>query len=126
MRLSNSQDVSLIQRVLMTLVPRLIMNDGFSIDSSITCSELFRVSWVNLGYIADDRRQNLKPKFAQVPEPSDFAYGVYLGAHSTFNLPTSWPLQDIRSLQSCLALVQHPCIAPSIYIAHTIALRLHG
>jgi len=48
-RLSDSQDVSLIQRVLMTLVLRLIMNDGFSFDSSITCSELFRVSWVNLG-----------------------------------------------------------------------------
>ena len=56
------------------------MNDGFSFDSSITCSELFRVSWVNLGYIAGDRRQNLKPKFAQVPEDSDFTYGVYLVA----------------------------------------------
>jgi len=33
-RLSNSQDVSLIQRVLMTLVLRLIMNDGFSFDSA--------------------------------------------------------------------------------------------
>ena len=56
------------------------MNDGFSFDSSITCSELFRVSWVNLGYIAGDRRQNLKPKFAQVPEQSDFTYGVYFVA----------------------------------------------
>ena len=56
------------------------MNDGFSFDSSITCSELFSVSWVNLGYIAGDRRQNLKPKFAQVPEQSDFTYGVYLVA----------------------------------------------
>jgi len=36
----------------MTLVLWLIMNDGFSFDSSITCSELLRVSWVNLGYIA--------------------------------------------------------------------------
>jgi len=71
-RLSNSQDVSLIQRVLMTLVLRLIMIDGFSFDSSITCSELFRVSWVNLGYIASDRRQNLKPKFAHVHEESEF------------------------------------------------------
>jgi len=44
----------------MTLVLWLIMNDGFSFDSSITCSELSRVSWVNLGYIAGDRRQNLK------------------------------------------------------------------
>jgi len=54
------------------------MNDGFSFDSAITCSELFRVSWVNLGCIAGDRCQNLKPKFAQVPEQSDFTYGVYL------------------------------------------------
>ena len=80
MRLRNSQAVSLLQRVLMTLVLRLIMNKGFSFDSSITCSELFRVSWVNLGYIADDRRQNWKPKFAQVPEKSDFTYSVYLVA----------------------------------------------
>jgi len=64
----------------MTLVLSLIMNDGFSFDSSITCSELFRVSWVNLGYIAGDRRQNLKPKLAQVPEQSDSIYGVYLVA----------------------------------------------
>jgi len=38
--LSNSQDVSLIQRVLMTLVLRLIMNDGFSFDS---VNRVFRV-----------------------------------------------------------------------------------
>jgi len=56
------------------------MNDGFSFDSSITCSEVSRVSWVNLEYIAGDRRQNLKPKFAQVSEQSDFTYGVYLVA----------------------------------------------
>ena len=42
----------------MTLVLRLIMNDGFSFDSSITCSELFRVSWVNLGNIAGDQNRN--------------------------------------------------------------------
>ena len=36
-----------------------------------------------------------------------------------------WPLQDIRSLQSFLALVNHPCIAPSICFAHTIAILLH-
>jgi len=28
--------------------------------------------------IAGDRRQNLKPNFAQVPEKSDLTYGVYL------------------------------------------------
>jgi len=76
-----SQAVSLIQHVLMTLVLRLIMNNGFGFDSFlITCSELFRVSWVNLGYISGDRRQNLTPKFAQVPEQSDSTYGVYLVA----------------------------------------------
>ena len=53
MRISNSRAVSLIQRVLMTLVLRLIVNDGFSFDSSIACPEFFRVSWVNTG----DRRQ---------------------------------------------------------------------
>jgi len=37
----------------------------------------------------------------------------------------AWPLQDIRSLQSFLALVNHPCIAPSICFAHTIAILLH-
>jgi len=58
----------------------LIMNAGFSFDSSITCSELFRVSWVNIGYIAGDRHQNLKPKFAQVPEQSEFTYSAYLVA----------------------------------------------
>ena len=42
MRLSNSQAASLIQRVLMTLMLRLKMNDGFSFDSSIACSEFFR------------------------------------------------------------------------------------
>ena len=33
-----------------------------------------------------------------------------------------WPLQGIRSLQSNLPLFNHPCIAPSICIAHTIAI----
>jgi len=40
-------DVSLSQRVLIALMLRLIMNDGFSFDLSIACSEFFRVSWVN-------------------------------------------------------------------------------
>jgi len=44
--LSISQDVSLLQRVLITLMLRLIMNDDFSFDSSIARSEFFRVSWV--------------------------------------------------------------------------------
>jgi len=54
------------------------MNDGFSFDSSITCSECFRVVWVTLGYIAGDRRQNLKPKFAPVPAQIKVTYSVYL------------------------------------------------
>jgi len=61
------------------------MNDGFSFDFLITCSDLLRVLWVNLGYIAGDRRQNLKPKFAQVPEQSDFTYGVYFVTAEHFN-----------------------------------------
>jgi len=40
-RLSNSQAVSLIQHVLMTLVLRLIMNHGFSFDFSIACTNDF-------------------------------------------------------------------------------------
>jgi len=39
-RLSNSQAVSLIQRVLMTLALRLIINGGFSFD---TANRVFRV-----------------------------------------------------------------------------------
>jgi len=46
-RLRNSQDGSLIQRVLMTVVLRLIMNDGSSFDSSIAGSEFFQVARVN-------------------------------------------------------------------------------
>jgi len=64
----------------MTLELWLIMNDSFSFGSSITCPDLFRVSWVNLGNIAGDRRQNLKPKFAQVPEQSECTYSAYLAA----------------------------------------------
>jgi len=56
------------------------MNDRFSFDYSVTCSELFRVAWINLGYIAGDCRQNSKPKFAQVPEQSEFTYNAYLVA----------------------------------------------
>jgi len=39
---------------------------------------------------------------------------------------TSWPLQEIRSLQSFLAIFNLPDIAPSIRIAHTIAMRMHN
>jgi len=62
------------QIVLITLVLRRVLNDGFSFESSITCSELFRDSWVTSGQIAGDRRQCLKTNFAQVPEQSAFTY----------------------------------------------------
>ena len=80
MRLSTPKQPFYNQTVLMALVLCLIMNDGLSFDSSITCSELFRIAWVTLGYIAGGRRQNLKPKFAPVPEQSEFTYGAYLVA----------------------------------------------
>ena len=80
MRLSNSQAVSLIQRVLMTLVLRLIMNDGFSFDSSIACSEFFRVPWVNRWLSPSKVQQNVTTKLAHVHEQSEFAYGGYLVA----------------------------------------------
>ena len=54
---------------------------------------------------------------------------TYLAASSciglTLNPAVFWPLQDIRSHQSFLALVNHPVIAPSICIAQTIATLLH-
>jgi len=44
---------------------------------------LFRIvpgSWINLGYIAGDRRHNLKPKLAQVPAQSELNHSGYLVA----------------------------------------------
>ena len=79
-RLSNSQDVSLIQRVLITLVLRLIMNDGFSFDSSIACSEFFRISWVHRGRSPSKVQQNVATKLAHIQEQSEFTYGAYLVA----------------------------------------------
>jgi len=75
-RLSNSQAVSLIQRVLL----RLIMNDGFSFDSSIACSEFFRVAWVNRWRSPSKVQQNVTTKLAHVHEQSEFTYGGYLVA----------------------------------------------
>ena len=80
MRLSNSQDVSLIQHVLMTLVLRLILNDGFNFDSSIACSEFFRVSWVNRWFSPSEVQENVTTKLAHVHEQSEFTYGGYLVA----------------------------------------------
>jgi len=51
---------------------------------------------------------------------------LYMYAILRFNRNTICPLQDIRSLQSFLALVNHPFVAPSICIAHTTAMLLHA
>ena len=72
MRLSNSQAVSLIQRVLMTLVLRLIMNGGFSFDSA---NRVFRVLPGFMGkplVIAVKFQQNVTTKLAHVHEQSEF------------------------------------------------------
>jgi len=79
-RLSNSQDVSLIQRVLMTLERRLIMNDGFSFDCSIACSEIFQVSWANRLSSPSEVQYNVTTKLAHVHEQSEFTYGGYVVA----------------------------------------------
>ena len=80
MRRSQLKQLFHHQTILITLVLRLITNDGFSSDSSIAGSALFRVAWVHLGYIAGDRRQNLNSKLAQVPEQSEFTYSAYFVA----------------------------------------------
>ena len=80
MRPSKPKQLFYNQTVLITFVLRLIVKDGFSFDSSITCSELFRVAWVKLGQIAGYRRQNSKTKLAQVPEQSKFTPGGSLVA----------------------------------------------
>jgi len=79
-RLSNSQDVSLIQRVLITLVLRLLINHGFSFDSSVACSVFFRVSWVNRWGSPSGAQQNVTTNLAHVHEQSEFTYGGYLVA----------------------------------------------
>jgi len=78
--LSNSQDVSRIQRVLIILMLRLIMNDGFSFDSSIARYEFFRISWVNRWWSPSEVQQNVTTKLAHVHEQSEFTYGAYLVA----------------------------------------------
>jgi len=56
-RLSNSQAVSLIQRVLMTLVLRLLMNGGFNFGSA---NRVFRVlpGFMGKSLVTSDRRQS--------------------------------------------------------------------
>ena len=79
MRLSNSQAVSLIQRVLKTLGLRLIMNDGFSFDSA---NRVFRVLpgfiRVLLGFMGESLviavkfQQIVTTKLAHVHKQSEF------------------------------------------------------
>ena len=96
-RLSNSQAVSLIQHVLMTLVLRLIMNGGFISTRPIACSEFFRVSWVNRWGSPSEVQHNVTTKVAHVQEQSEFTYGGYLVAaehlqrHSATAHAGRWP-----------------------------------
>jgi len=62
-----------MQRVLMTLVLRLIMNDGFSYDS---VNRVFRVlpGFMVKALVIAVRRQNVTTKLAQVPEQSEFTH----------------------------------------------------
>jgi len=76
-RLSNSQAVSLIQHVLMTLVLRLIMNGGFSFDSA---NRVFRVLPGFMGKSLVEVQHNVTIKLAHVHEQSEFTYGGYLVA----------------------------------------------
>jgi len=73
-RLSNSQAVSLIQRVLMTLVLPLIMNGGFSFDWA---NRVFRVLPGFMGKSLVIAVQNVTTKLAHVHEQSEFTYGSY-------------------------------------------------
>jgi len=54
-----------------------------------------------------------------------FRDALSLASKAAAPLYPGWPSQDIRSLHKFLALVNHPFIAPSICIAHTIAVLLH-
>ena len=80
MRLSNSQAVSHIQHVLMTLVLRLIMNGGFSFDSANRVLRVFPGFVGNSLVIAVRSPHNVTTKLAHVHEQSEFTYGGYLVA----------------------------------------------
>jgi len=64
-----------------------MMNDGFSFDSSITCFEVFRISWVNLGYIAGDRRQNLKTKLLRYLSKTNIPTSLTSSCRASLNRP---------------------------------------
>jgi len=61
------------------------MNDGFSFDTANRMFRIVPVSWINLGYIAGDRRQNVNTTFAQVSEQGESTCSVYLVAAGIFN-----------------------------------------
>jgi len=77
-RLSNSQDVSLIERVLNTLVLRLITNDGLSFDSVNRMFRIVPVSWVR------SSGPNLKPGTVCVCSMN----GLRKGIHEKYLAPT--------------------------------------
>jgi len=52
------------------------MNGGFSFDAANCMVRIVPVAWVNLGYIAGDRRQNLNTKFAHVHEQREYTYSA--------------------------------------------------
>jgi len=56
-RQRTSQDVSIIQHVLITLVLCLTMKDSNSFDSVNRMFEFVLVAWVHFGYIANCRSQ---------------------------------------------------------------------
>jgi len=107
-RLSNSQDVSFIQRVLIPLVLRLIMNDGFSCDLSIACSEFFRVSWVNRWRSPSEAPRIVTTILAHGHKQSKFTDGAYLVAAGHL---IGCLKQDIVLLQIFIVGVNHPFIA---------------
>jgi len=56
------------------------MDDDFSFELVNRMLRIVSVSWVSLGCASGDRRQNLKPTFAKVPEQRELIYSIYLVA----------------------------------------------
>jgi len=94
-RLCNSQDVSLIQRMLIILVLRLMKKRRFQFR---LVNRLFRVLLGCMGkslpligrtFSRQEVQQNATTKLAHVHEQSEFTYGVYLDAQGTFKAYSS-------------------------------------
>jgi len=97
----------------MTLVLRLIMNDGFSFDSSVACSEFFWVSWVNRWWSFSEVQQNVTTKLAHVHEQSEFADGGYSvaaghlqGITRRYHLQNSDPRSSAPGCRKWLTLIR--------------------